>query len=124
MKSTRGYMLLEVVLALSIFIVAVVGLLKSLSAGLDANYRQQMHTNTRLNLQSLLDEALALPPESRLEKFAPDVFHVSYQREIKPEAVKLSDGKELKDIFKVTVTAMDTKRDNKVISELWTYVSP
>ncbi len=124
MKTNRGYMLLEVVLALSIFIVAVVGLLKSLSAGLDANYRQQMHTNTRLNMQSLLDEALALTPNSQVEKFPADAFHVSYQRETKPEAVKLTDGRELNDIFKVTVTAMDTTRDNKVIAELWTYVSP
>jgi ribosomal protein S16 len=36
----------------------------------------------------------------------------------------LSDGKELKNIFKLTVTAMDTTRDNKVIEELWTYVAP
>lgn len=117
-------MLLEVVLALSIFIVAVVGLLKCLSAGLDADYLQQRNTNTRLNLQSLLDEALASPPTPEVTKFPADVFHVSYQRKIQPEEVRMPDGKELQNIFKISVVAMDTKKDNRVIAELWTYASP
>ncbi len=37
MKRRAGYMLLEVVLAMSIFIVAVVGLIRCLCAGLDAD---------------------------------------------------------------------------------------
>lgn len=123
MKSLRGYMLLEVVLALSIFVVAVVGLLRCLSAGLDANYRQKRQTVMRLNMQSLLDESLAARPLEGVTKFSADSYNTSYQREITPEEVRLPDGKALRNIFKISVTAMDTKNDNKVIGELWTYAS-
>ena len=123
MKRQAGYMLLEVVLALSIFIVAVVGLLSCLKAGLDADYEQQRFTNTRQNLQSLLDESLATEPREGTKDFSPDAFNVSYRREIKPARVRLDDGKNLDDIFRVSVVAMDTQRDKKIIGELWTYAS-
>ena len=117
-------MLLEVVLALSIFVVAVVGLLRCLNAGLGADHEQQRLTTMRLNLQSLLDEALALPPKEQSTKTPEDAFFVSYRREIKSARVRLANGNDLQNIFKVSVVAMDTKRDNKVIGELWTYVAP
>jgi hypothetical protein len=115
-------MLLEVVLALSIFIVAVVGLLRCLHAGLDADYEQQRLTNMRLNLQSLLDESLASPPREEKIEIPEDVFHVRYRRVTAPTRVKAA-GKDLADIYKISVVAMDGKRDGKVIGELWTYAS-
>ncbi len=117
-------MLLEVVLALAIFIVAVVGLIKSLNAGLDADYEQQRLTTMRLNLQSLLDESLAGPPAEATTEVPADVFHVSYRREIRPVEVRVSGGRKLENLFRITVTAHDTLRDNRVIGTLWTYVSP
>lgn len=123
MKRCSGYMLLEVVLALSIFIIAVVGLLRCLNAGISADYLQQRETNVRLNLQSLLDESLAKPPVDEKTDFPEDKFHISYRREIKPVQVKLNNGKDLKDIFLITTVAMDTQKDNKIIGELWTYAS-
>jgi len=123
MKSPKGYMLLEVVLALSIFVVAVVGLMRCLSAGLDANYQQKRQTVMRLNLQSLLDETLASRPVAGVTKFPADAYNTSYQREITPEEIRMPNGKALNDIFKISVTAIDSKKDNKVIAELWTYAS-
>ena len=123
MKRRAGYMLLEVVLALSIFVVAVVGLLRCLSAGLDANYQQQRQTNTRLNLQSIFDQSLGEPLQEGSKDFPTDAFSVGYRRVVKATPVKISGGRELKGIFKVTVMALDKKRDNRVIGELWTYVS-
>lgn len=117
-------MLLEVVLALSIFIVAVVGLIKSLNAGLSADYEQQRLTTMRLNLQSLLDEALAQPPAKASVELPADIFHISYHREVLPVEVKLSSGKKLENLYRITVTAHDTQRDNRVIGTLWSYVSP
>lgn len=124
MNRRRGYMLLEVVLALSIFIVAVVGLLRCLHAALDADFEQQRLTNMRLNLQSLLDAALAIPPAPGKTELPADAFHLKYRREITPAEVRLSNGKKLPDMFKISVVAMDTRRDNKVIGQLWTYASP
>lgn len=124
MSRLRAYMLLEVVLALSIFIVVVVGLLQCLNAGLAADYKQQRTTNMRLNLQSLLDESLALPPREEKTEVPEDAYHVSYRREIKSVPVKLSNGKELKGIFRISITALDAKNNHKVIGELWTYASP
>lgn len=123
-RRVRGFMLLEVVLALSIFIVAVVGLIQCLNAGLDADYEQQRLTNMRLNLQTLFDEALAQPPKEEKKEVPADIFHVRYRRQCQPVRLQLRNGKDLKDVFKVTVVAMDTARNDKVIGELWTYVSP
>jgi len=120
----RGFMLLEVVLALSIFVIAVVGLLKILNIGLMADYEQRRFTNMRLNLQSLLDEALANPPVEASSEVTPDGFHIRYHREIRPAEPTLSGGRKLRHIFKITVTAHDTLRDDRVIGTLWTYASP
>lgn len=117
-------MLLEAVLALSIFIVAVVGMIKSLNVGLDADYEQQRLTTMRLNLQSLLDESLADPPIKTVMETAPDGFHVRYRREIEPVDVLLSNNIKLSNLFKITVTAIDTQRDDRVIGTLWTYATP
>jgi len=116
-------MLLEVVLALSIFIIAVVGLLQCLHAGISADYLQQRETNMRLNLQSLLDESLAKPPAEEKTDFPEDKFHIRYRREIIPTRVKLNSGKDLKGVFLITTVAMDAQKDNKIIGELWTYAS-
>ena len=116
-------MLLEVVLALTIFIVAVVGLLRCLNAALAADFEQQRLTNMRLNLQSLLDQAMATPPSAGKAELAEDVFHLKYRREITPAEVRLSNGKKLPGVFKITVVAMDTQKDNKIIGQLWTYAS-
>lgn len=124
MKRRAGYMLLEVVLAMSIFVVAVVGLIRCLSAGLDADYEQRRLTNVRLNLRSMLDEALVDSPREESRMFPADAFHVRYQRIIKPERVKLGNGKDIPDVYKVTVLAQDTTKGNRVIGQLWTYVSP
>lgn len=124
MRRARGFMLLEVVLALSIFIVAVVGLLRCLNAGLDADYQQQRLTNMRLNLQTLFDEALALPPTEGKKEVPADVFHVRYRRQCQPIRLQLRNGRELKNVFKVSVVALDTTKSDKVIGELWTYVAP
>jgi len=120
----RGYLLLETVLALSIFVVAVVGLLSCLNAGQDADYEQRRLTNMRLNLQSRLDEAMAMRPEKGSKDFDEDAYHLWYRREIEPVRVRLRNGKELKNLFKVSVFAFDTQRDNRRIGELWTYASP
>jgi len=120
----RGFMLLEVVLALSIFIVAVVGLVKVLNAGLDADYEQRRLTTMRLNLQSLLDEALAGHPAQAETETPADGFHVSYRRVIRPADPQISGGRKLRHVFKITVTAHDTLRENRVIGTLWTYASP
>jgi len=120
----RGFMLLEVVLALSIFIVAVVGLVKVLNAGLDADYEQRRLTNMRLHLQSLMDEALVGGPLQTPAELPADGFHVSYRRTVEPAELRLSGGKKLRNIFKITVTAHDTLREDRVIGTLWTYASP
>jgi len=119
-----GFMLLEVVLALSIFIVAVVGLIKSLNAGLTADYEQQRLTTVRHNLQSLLDEGMAQPPVEAATELPPDAFHISYRRVVQPAEVQLSTGRKLENLYKVTVTAHDTRRENRVIGTLFSYVSP
>lgn len=124
MKNRRGYMLLEVVLALSIFVVAVVGLLRCLKAGLDANFEQERLTNMRLNLQSLLDESLVMKPAEGVKEFPADAFSVRYRRQIKAARVQLKDGKHLPGIFQISVTALDTQQDDRIIGELWTYASP
>lgn len=120
----RGFMLLEVVLALSIFVVAVVGLLKILNTGLHADYEQRRLTNMRLNLQSLLDEALVTPPAETSTEIAPDGFHIRYRREIRRAEPLLSGGRKLRHIFRITVTAHDTLREDRVIGTLWTYAAP
>ena len=120
----RGYLLLEVVLALSIFMVAVVGLMRTLSAALDADFEQRRQTDIRITVENMLAEAKARKPKAGVETTEPDAFRIRYRREVAPTEIQLENGTRLNGLFRVTVQAMDTARDDRVLSELWTYVAP
>lgn len=118
----RGYMLLEVVLALSIFSVAVVGLLSSLNAALDADYEQRRLTHTRLHLQSMVDHTLAENLQTGEQSFEMDIYKVAYHRSVEPATVRLDANRSLDGFLKVTFQALDTTRGDRVIETFTIHV--
>lgn len=118
----RGYLLLETVLALSIFVVAVVGLVQTLNAALDADYEQRRQTIVRVSMQNLLDAGLALPEHEIEFESGPDGFGVFYRRHIEEAELRLRNGTRLEGLRLLKVEAVDTKRENRVIGTLQTYV--
>jgi len=118
----RGYLLLETVLALSIFVVAVVGLVQTLNAALDADYEQRRQTIVRVTMQNLLDAGLALPENEIEFESAPDGFGVFYRRDIEETELRLRNGTRLEGLRLLKVEAVDTNRENRVIGTLQTYV--
>jgi len=117
-----GYLLLETVLALSIFVVAVVGLVQTLNAALDADYEQRRQTIVRVTMQNLLDAGKVLPRGEIEVETEPDAFGIVYQRSMEEAAVRLRDGTELNGLIRLKVEAIDPQRENRVIGTLETYV--
>ena len=122
MKNIHGYMLLEVVLALSIFILAVVGLIQTLNAALDADFEQRRLTDARISLQNILDATRGLPLSPGTTTTEPDAYNLVYRRIVEPTTVRLRSGLQLPGVMRVTVQAIDTTRDGRVIEEVQSYV--
>lgn len=117
-------MLLEVVLSLSIFVVAVVGLIRTLNAALDADFEQRRLTDVRLSLQNLIATTQGQSLATGVQLTEPDLFKVRYRREVSTTTLTLESGLKLDGAFLITVQALDTTRDDRVIAELTTYAVP
>ena len=106
-KFAKGYLLLEVVLAMGIFALAATGFTIALQKAADASDMAAREVQVTRILQSSLDEALSLAVleegdfTQKLEERNMDI--VTSYRPI--EGLENQDGQVLQDMWSVTVTA-------------------
>lgn len=104
----RGYLLLEVVLAMGIFALAATGYTVALQKAADASDMAAREMQITRILQSALDEAISVPnleegemPAQKLEER--DIEIVTMYE--KMEEMENIDGQLLQDMWRITVTA-------------------
>jgi Tfp pilus assembly protein PilV len=106
-RKTRGYLLLEVVLAMGVFAMAATGFTVALQKAADASDMAAREMQITRILQSSLDEALAVPVleegeiTQKLEERNIDIV-ILYE---KIEDMENQDGQLLQNMWRVTVTA-------------------
>ena len=102
----RGYILLELVIALTIFAIAVLGLARSLSSALEVANSLNRENSIRIGLRSFLEEARRKPTTGEMAMSAVDErLGCSYASIIDPAGLQNRDGKNLNDLYKLTATA-------------------
>lgn len=106
-RSTKGYLLLEVVIALAIFSLAATGFTVALHKAADASDMASREMQVTRILQSALDEAISIPVieegefSQKLEERNIDIV-TKYE---KMEEMENQDGQLLQEMWRITVTA-------------------
>lgn len=106
-RPARGYLLLEVVLAMGIFALAATGFTIALQKAADASDMAAREMQVTRMLQSSLDAAISIPvleegeASEKLEERQMEVV-TKYE---KMEEMENQDGQLLQDMWRITVTA-------------------
>ncbi|MFM2171584.1 MAG: hypothetical protein RI957_1813 [Verrucomicrobiota bacterium] len=116
-RGGRGYLLLEVVLAMGIFALAATGYTVALQKAADASDLAAREMQITRILQSALDEAISvvtleegeLPPQKLEER---DIEIVTTYE--KMEEMENQDGQLLQDMWRITVTAYFMQGDTEM----------
>jgi hypothetical protein len=123
-STSPGYILLELIIALSIFAIAVVGLAKSLNTTLEVGNIMNKDNAVRLGLRSFIEETKRKAAPDMATSVTDDQLGVTYTSVVEPLSITVPhNGQTLEDIFRVTFKASykagAEDRDESV--ELWFY---
>ncbi len=110
-RRKRGFLLLEVMLATTIFCLVAVALMNGLGDAADSMRRSNRESQIRLALESHIAEAMALPIQLGLQKETPDGSGITYERQWEALRPVNQDKDVLSGLFKLTVRARWTDRN-------------
>ncbi|MEI6322081.1 MAG: type II secretion system protein [bacterium] len=105
-KSGHGFTLLEVMIALGVFAIAVVGLITALNTAVEAALEVRQRAMIRSELESQLALRMGFPLQTqRLVLEAKDNHGIRLEETLVPYPVKNKDGIEIQNIKKLTISA-------------------
>lgn len=121
----RGFLLLEVVLALTVFGIAATGFAVAMKKTADAALMAQRQVQVTRILQSAMDEAISTPTMEE-RKTTIDVVELGMKidTEIKKlEDLENQDGQPLQEMYRIAVTArwVENGRPEERSAETWRY---
>lgn len=104
-KRRGGYILFELVLALTIFAIAVLGLAKSLDQALStANLLRRDHI-IRIGMRNFLEEIRNKPLTEMSTSSTDTTYGITYVSSTEPVALRTTNGGTLSDIYNLTIKA-------------------
>ena len=98
-------MLLELILAMAVFTLAVVGLTKSLQVGIQQAAILNRENDIRIGLRSFLEEVRRKPVAEMAQTFEDQRLGVTFQSEVDDLTIKDRNGNVLKDLYKLRAFA-------------------
>lgn len=121
--SDRGYLLLEVIIAITIFSLSFVGLMRVLRQSQDAASQFAFETHVRFGLDSLLAEVRNRPIEEMAREETDSLLGVVYQTEVEPLSVSNEEGVPLTDLYclRAWATYNRGQGDELEVAEIWIY---
>jgi hypothetical protein len=123
-RSESAYILLELIIALSMFAIAVVGLARALNTTLEVGNIMNKDYAVRLGLRSFIEETKRKAAPDMAASITDDKLGATYTSVVEPLSVVIPrTGAPLQDCFRVTFTATymagGQQRDESV--EMWFY---
>lgn len=101
----RGFLLFEVMVGMTVFALAALGLANALNSSIDAAVILQRESEIRMGLQSKLAELKAKPLNVAKVADAPDSSGVVYESEVQIITIKNDKNLQLGGIFRLSVKA-------------------
>ncbi len=122
-RQNPGYILLEVVMAVAIFALAMVGLFKVLQVSMQTSNEFAQQTAVRYGLQSILTEARHRSLESMALDRIDEDLEITYRTEVEQLNLTNEQGGSLQGLYKLTATASYSSPfgETTETAELWIY---
>lgn len=107
-KKSSGYILLELIIALSIFAIAVLGLAKSLSASVEVANILNRENAIRIGMRSFIEELRKKPLADMTTTLDDPALGVTYSSKVERLGLRTGRGETLADLYDLRVTALYT----------------
>lgn len=118
----RGYILFELVLALGIFAVAVLGLAKSLNQALETANLLKRDQIIRIGMRNFLEEIRRKPLAEMSTSTTDTTYGVTYTSSTEPLTLRTTNGGTLNDLYNLTIKATSSFNDAPEEATLSIYV--
>lgn len=117
-----GYILLEVIIALTIFSVAVLGLANSLNTGIETATIINRENAVRIGLRSFLEEIRRKPLAEMAVTTFDERLQTSFSSTVEEISLKDRNGSVLKDLYVLHATASFGEGDQAQVETVDMYV--
>ena len=104
-KRPRGYILFELVIALTIFALAVLGLAKALNQALETANLLKRDQIIRIGMRNHLEEIRRKPISEMSITKMDTTYGVTYTSSTEPVSLKTTNGGTLSDLYNLTIKA-------------------
>lgn len=118
----KGYILFELVLALGIFAIAVLGLAKSLNQALETANLLKRDQIIRIGMRNFLEEIRRKPLSEMSTSTMDTTYGVTYTSTTEAVALRTTNGGTLSDIYNLTIKATSSFNDAPQEDTLTVYV--
>ncbi len=110
-RRRSGYILFELVLALGIFAIAVLGLAKSLNQALETANLLKRDQIIRIGMRNFLEEIRRKPLTEMSMSTMDTTYGVTYTSSTEPVSLRTTSGSTLTDIYNLTIKATSSFND-------------
>lgn len=117
-----GYILFELVLALGIFAIAVLGLAKSLNQALETANLLRRDQIIRIGMRNFLEEIRRKPLAEMSTSAMDTTYGVTYTSSTEPLSLRTTSGGTLSDLYTLTIKATSSFNDVPQEDTLSVYV--
>lgn len=121
LRSRRGFVLLEVVIAMGMFSFAIVGLAAALNSIISVELEARQARQVRFVIDSYMDQARLEQLVEETKALEPDLLGNTYQRVVEPVEIFNMDNVPLDGILRVTITATSPAGTELMSSDLLVY---
>lgn len=124
-RSEGGYLLVEVIIAVAIFSLSFVGLMRVLRQSQDAAGQFAFEAHLRTGLEAILAEARNRPLSEMAREETDSLLGIVYQTEIEPLTLNSEEGTLLRNLYllRARATYDHGQGPEEDIAELWIYRS-
>ncbi len=107
----RGYILFELVLALTIFALAVLGLARALNQALETANLLKRDQIIRIGMRNFFEEIQRKPISEMSTSQMDTTYGVTYTSSTEPVSLKTTSGSTLSDLYNLTIRATSSFND-------------
>jgi Tfp pilus assembly protein PilV len=100
-----GYILLELIIALSIFAIGVVGLARTLNASMEVANILNKEQRIRIGMRSFLEEIRRKPLSEMNASFTDVATGVTYTSSAEPVSLTMTNGNTMADMYDLKIVA-------------------
>lgn len=102
---SRGYILFELVLAITIFSIAVLGLAKALNQSLDTANLLKRDQIVRVGMRNFFEEIRRKPLTDMSTSYMDTTYGITYTSTTEPVSLRTTNGSTLPDLYNLTIKA-------------------